>query len=177
MIATLNMLALLALVSVCYQDMRYRGVYWIFFPVLSALLFFLKFKQVGWINTLQDAGYTITFLVAQLLLVWLYFILKHRKIFNIVDSYLGLGDILFLVTMVFYLSPLNYVLFYVLSLILVLAYVLIVRNVKRIDHEHIPLAGLQAAFLAMLIILSLIQPQLQICQDSWIYNTYLFNGI
>ncbi|PTT03462.1 hypothetical protein DBR11_02165 [Pedobacter sp. HMWF019] len=177
MITTLNLLALLALVSVCYQDMRYRGVYWIFFPVLSALFFFLKLKQVGWVNTLQDAGYAITFLVVQLLLVWLYFSVKHRKLFNIVDSYLGLGDILFLLTLAFYLSPLNYVVFYLLSLILVLVYVLVTKRIKGMDHIHIPLAGLQAAFLAMLLFWDLVQPQLQLCQDSWIYKTYLFNGI
>lgn len=177
MIAALKIMALLALVSISYQDFRYRGVYWILFPVLSLLFLLIKYRQTGWDTTWQDAAYGMGFLILQLILVWLYFIVKERKLVNVIDSYIGLGDILFLVVLAFYLSPVNYVLFYIFSLVLVLVYVLAVRNMTWIDHKHIPLAGLQSAFLSMLILWDMITSQLDLYKDAWIYKTWLSGGL
>lgn len=155
---------------ICYQDLRYRAVYWLCFPVLAALLFFMKQQAAGTSAALIDAGIATVFFAVQLLLVWLYFSFKNKKPVNITVQYLGLGDILFLMALAFYLSPLNYVLFYVSSLIVVLCYTIIQRSLNKDAGPEIPLAGLQALLLGCLLFFSMIKPGLNPYTDAWAYG-------
>jgi len=161
---------LLCLGFICYQDMRYRAVYWICFPVLAALLFVLKQQEMQWKEALIETGYGIVFFGTQLVLLWIYFSLKNRKLTDITSGYLGLGDILFLMAITFYLSPVNYILFYIGSLIVVLIYTLGQRIFLKKEEPEIPLAGLQALLLGLVLIVSIVQPGLQPTNDSWIYG-------
>lgn len=166
----LQLFTLICLGFICYQDIRYRAVYWICFPVLCVLLFFLKENHSGIKDSLTDTVYGMLFFGAQLLLLWIYFSIKHKKSVNITRQYLGWGDILFLIVITFYLSPVNYILFYVGSLILVLIYTLTRQFLIQKDNPEIPLAGLQALLLGIALIFSLIQPHLQLYNDTWIYG-------
>lgn len=161
---------LVGLAFVFYQDMRYRAVYWICFPILAFLLFGLKYSLTGLENGITEAGYGLLFLLIQLLLLWIYFSAKNRKLVNITNDYLGWGDILFLIVITFYLSPGNYILFYVGSLILVLIYALFIRySGERNSNKHIPLAGLQAILLALLMGIDYLLNTFTLYSDGWIY--------
>lgn len=166
----LQLLVLVCLGSICYQDIRYRAVYWVCFPILSILLFYLKQDHTGIKDALIESGYTFLFFGIQLLLLWTYFSFKHRKPVNITTNYLGLGDILFLIAIAFYLSPVNYIIFYVASLIIVLIYTLIQRVLSQKDNTEIPLAGLQALLLGLILIFSIVKPSLRLYNDAWIYG-------
>jgi hypothetical protein len=165
----LKLMALLCLGSIFYLDLKYRAVYWIIFPILGIAFAFLKQMQVGMNTALMDAGCNVMFFSVQMLFLWLYFSVKHKTVYNIVNSTLGLGDILFLMSAIFYLSPLNYVSFYIASLIFALCYVGILKLLKRGPAE-IPLAGLQALCLALLLIAELCFPHLTLYRDIWSYN-------
>ncbi|TKC09092.1 hypothetical protein [Pedobacter frigoris] len=149
--------------------MKYRAVYWICFPVLAALLFIVKYNRTGIEQTLTDAGFSLSFLLVQLFILWGYFSIKHKRAINITKDYLGWGDVLFLITIVCYLSPVNYVLFYVGSLILVLFYVITANLLSTKVSQQIPLAGLQAALLAVLMAIEIYSPTTKLYDDSWIY--------
>lgn len=166
----LQLFILACLSIICYQDMRYRAVYWICFPVLCTMLFFLKENHSGIKDSLMDTAYGMLFFGAQLLLLWVYFSLKNKKVVNITSRYLGLGDILFLIAITFYLSPVNYILFYVASLILVLIYTLTRQLFIKKDNPEIPLAGLQALLLGFCLVFSIVQPGLKLYTDVWIYG-------
>lgn len=163
----LQLIVLICLAFIFYQDMRYRAVYWICFPILSAFLFGLKYSQTGVVSGLTDAAYGLLFLLVQLLFLWIYFSVKHKRLLNITNDYLGWGDILFLAAIPFYLSPGNYVLFYVASLIVVLMYA--IGSTRSNNHKHIPLAGLQALLLGLLMIVDFFWPAITLYNDSWIY--------
>lgn len=161
----------MCLVFIFYQDLRYKAVYWICFPILALLLFSLKFWETGFLNTIIDAGYGLLFLLIQLLVLWGYFSIKHRRAVDITNDHLGWGDILFLVVLTLYLSPGNYILFYISSLFLVLIYALCTAYLqKKHAGKHIPLAGLQAFLFAMIIITHPLIPAVTLYNDNWIYT-------
>jgi uncharacterized membrane protein len=151
--------------------MRYRAVYWISFPILGVLLFFQKQLYVGFTDSLVEAGYSILFFAIQVLLLWVYFAIKNKRPIDITKEYLGLGDLLFLLAIAFYLSPLNYVLFYIGSLVIVLVYALFLQMWLKKSNLQIPLAGLQAFMFAVILLLSIVNPNLKLYSDFW------FNGI
>nr|WP_157247375.1 hypothetical protein [Pedobacter panaciterrae] len=128
----------------------------------------LKYRLSGIQQTLTDAGYGLLFLTAQLFVLSIYFSARHKKIINITDNYLGWGDVLFLIAIPFYLSPVNYVLFYIVSLILVLLYAITTAKITT-NNKHIPLAGLQAALLGIAMIIDYLNPQLALYDDGWLY--------
>lgn len=164
----LQILILVFLAFICYQDMLYRAVYWWCFPILAVLMVLLKYNTSGIQQTLTDAGYGLLFLMVQIFILWIYFSAKHKKIINITDNYLGWGDVLFLIAIPFYLSPVNYVLFYIVSLILVLLYALATAKLIT-NNKHIPLAGLQAALLGIAMIMDYIISNLELYSDNWLY--------
>jgi hypothetical protein len=129
----------------------------------------MKSGLTGTEEVLKDAGYALTFLSLQLLILSIYFSAKHKKLVNITREYLGWGDILFLLSLVFYLSPGNYVFFYIASLILVLFYVLLINLTSDEADKHIPLAGLQAALLGVAMIADFAVGSFDLYNDDWIY--------
>lgn len=165
----LKIATLACLVFIWWQDLRYRAVYWVCFPILAVLLFMLKYKYTGLNPILVDAGYATSFLLTQLFVLWIYFSIKNKRIVNLTENYLGWGDILFLISIVFYLSPVNYVFFYVLSLILVLLYVIIKAGLASKEDKHIPLAGLQAALLAIAMSIDWFTNYITLYKDDWLY--------
>jgi len=166
----LQVVMMICLAFICYQDLEYRAVYWWCFPVLAVLMFTLKYKLSGLETTLNHAGYGITFFAFQLSILWAYFSIKNKEFVNLTNDYLGWGDILFLIAIAFYLSPGNYIVFYVASLIVVLLYTLIVMWLSNKDRNpHIPLAGLQAAILAILMLIDYTVPKFMLYDDSWLF--------
>lgn len=121
-------------------------------------------------GVLTDVAIASLFFGTQLLLVWAYLSIKNKQLVNMTANYLGLGDILFLMAITFYLSPVNYILFYVGSLIVVLIYTLITRFFNKNTNQEIPLAGLQALMLGCLLVFSMLYPGLKLYSDSWIYG-------
>lgn len=166
----LQLLIMICLGMICYQDMRYRAVYWICFPVLAVLLFTLKSHTLQPAAALQDSLFGVCFFGLQLLLLWIYLSAKSRKPVHLTRDYLGLGDILFLLAAAFYFSPAGYVIFYIASLIMVLLYV-VFRNWRREENDlEIPLAGLQALMLAGVLLASVFIPEFRLPLDRLSYG-------
>lgn len=152
-----------------YQDMRYRLVYAMLFPVLMVLYLFYAYQHNFWTDVLSRIALNFSFLFIQFLLLILYFSLKSRKWVCLTQDYLGWGDILFLASLAFYLSPLNYLLFYVLSLFLILVYSLILSG-GRATNARIPLAGLQALLFLLVLLLEWQSHLFSLQSDQWILN-------
>jgi membrane protein CcdC involved in cytochrome C biogenesis len=78
--------------------------------------------------------------------------MKYKKLVNINDEQIGIGDIAFLITIAFLFSPVNFILFLLLSLTFSLLFVMTSRFILPNKFKTIPLAGLQAVFLLGLLI-------------------------
>ncbi|MXV50394.1 hypothetical protein GS399_05365 [Pedobacter sp. HMF7647] len=146
-------LLVLCLIYIFYQDLRYRAVYWWTFPLLLTLILIALFNTDGFDGWLEGTLLNLAFLALQLLVVMLYFSLKEHRLVNITQGYLGLGDVLFLFCAACYLSPLVFFAFYLVSLVfcMVVAFLLWLKSSEGVNR--IPLAGLQAVFLALCLLL------------------------
>lgn len=129
-----------SLLVIAYQDFRWRAIHWITLPVLFILLII---KATG-ASSLKDIIFNFAliagFLLLQLLVLTLYFSVKERRPVNIIDKYLGLGDVLFFVTIAAGFSFLNYILFYIASFVIIILISVILLAMRR-PLKSIPLAG------------------------------------
>jgi hypothetical protein len=151
---------LFVLLIVFVQDLKSRSVYWVLFPLLLVLFIIsdlVSQKSIDelWLPVLLNLG----FLVFQLLIITCWFSFKERQWVNISMNLLGWGDILFLVSISFYLSFVNFLFFHVVSLLLALTSWFIWQLFANKKSRHVPLAGMQALVLAVFL-----------SSDWWLYH-------
>ena len=161
----LNLLIFGCLVLITYQDFKLRAVYWWIFPLLLISLCSYKSMETGGRQMLDDLLHNISFLGSQLLFLIGYFSLKERKWVNIFEHYLGLGDLFFLISITVYLSFLNYVLFYLLSLFAIVFFTVVTHAFIKNRNPKIPLAGYQAALFGILILADQLSTDINILSD------------
>ncbi len=171
----LKILILAVLTTIFAQDLKYRSVYWFLFPLLVILFILIAFLQHrSWsafgVNTAINCG----FLMLQLLILSAYFSIKNKAWVNITNELLGWGDILLLFCLAFYLSPLNFLLFYIGSLVIIVIIWLIWKMIDS-QFKHIPLAGLQSLLFIIILIAGWIYPAIDATNDFWLYP-YLMPG-
>lgn len=128
--------------AILYQDVKERLVYWFLFPIMAL--------SIGWLfysNTLPELFVAsiianLMFVSALLLVVFLYSKIKLKMKFNQV---IGLGDILFFLTICFSFSTLSFLVVFISALIFSLILHLSVKNKK----QSVPLAGYMSLFFGL----------------------------
>lgn len=151
------------LVLVIYEDFTSRSIHWYWIALMILLALFASPWQVPYLLV------NLLLVVFQLALLTLYFSFKHGKVVNILDRYLGLGDVLFLIPMGILFSPGNFISFFMLSLMLSLASHLMLQVCFLPGPKTIPLAGYMALTLLLLLAARfLLGWDWQ--DDSWIKN-------
>jgi hypothetical protein len=100
------------------------------------------------------------------LFVWL----KEKKLKNIVDSYLGLGDILFFLVLTIVFSPLNFIVFYLGSIMLITVIYGCIILFSKQTKTLIPLAGAMSVLLIMVLIADVMLSTFNVYQDIIILN-------
>ncbi|TQM50853.1 hypothetical protein BDE36_2617 [Arcticibacter tournemirensis] len=163
-------LLMTCLLFIFYQDMRYRAVSWFAFPLLLVLLVYISAGSAPVESLLMDRVFNLSFLLLQLGILTVYFSVKQRKIVNITRGLLGWGDILFLLCLAFYLSPVNYVVFYVGSLIVALLISLLSLMKNEPAKNKVPLAGVQALLFAGLALADWNSTLFNLTSDNWYLN-------
>ncbi|MGN8055115.1 hypothetical protein ACTJKN_02505 [Pedobacter sp. 22163] len=126
--------------------------------------------RYAFVRLAATAGSNIIFIIVQMFLLTAYVSLRKRKFTNIFKGYFGLGDLLFLLCIAFYFSCLNYIAFYLLSLMIVVVLTLIFSGRNRAEKEKIPLAGYQALFLILIMIVSFLIKSVDIHSDEVFFN-------
>ena len=162
---------LVVLLLIFVQDMQKRSVYWWFFPVLLVSFFaWGLFHHQSIAELCLVALINICFLTLQFLLTSLYFSIKYKRVTNLVNGFIGWGDILFLVCISFYLSVLNLVLFYIISLLAIVAFQLLLLTMQVKKDKRVPLAGLQAFLLACFLVMDWWFVPLNLTNDNWLLS-------
>lgn len=166
-----QILALGLLVGIFIQDLKDRSVHWLLFPLLTATLFLIRSRvNVNVIDILQLSFVNLGFLVLQLAILTVYFSLKNRQWINIADHLLGWGDILFLVSIAFYLSTLNYLFFYITSLSATLVIWLSWQALATKKNKFIPLAGLQCLIFILFLASDWWFKFFDLTNDAWLLH-------
>lgn len=151
---------------IVFQDMKFRAISWLLIPALCIVLFGKAIVLNETDGILFNITFNIVFVLIQLLLLTIYISIKNKKMTNIINSYLGIGDILFFVAIGFAFSPLNYILFYVISMVLTMLLFVSYKTVKKNISAEIPLAGGMAGMMIVLNVVSMIQPQFNYYADT-----------
>jgi len=161
---------MMVLVGMVYQDFKFRGIYWWLFPLLLLLFVLDVLQRYSFARLAATAGSNMIFIIVQMSLLTSYVSLRRRKFTNIFKGYFGLGDLLFLLCIAFYFSCLNYIAFYLLSLMIVIVLTLIFGKRSRAEKEKIPLAGYQALLLILIMATSFFVKSLNIHSDTVFFN-------
>lgn len=135
-------LSILPLFSIAYQDFKQRAISW-YWPVLL----FLVSAYSGWVmyghEMLINSAFNLAFLIIVFGTVTVYFSLKTKKLVNIFDVFVGWGDVVFLLALIPFFHPLDYVLFYTISAILSIVVALLMKG------KEIPFAGILSLILML----------------------------
>jgi hypothetical protein len=156
LIADIAVFILLGIILV--QDLRERKIAATLIPLLLSGFIFRGIYSGSAAVLLAGAGINLTFILLQFLLLVAYFSLKNRKLTNIIDSHIGLGDILFFVVLSAAFSPLNFIFFYVLSLLFSLLGMIVYRTSGKMADREIPLAGTVSSVLMIALMISYCVP-------------------
>lgn len=97
------------------------------------------------------------FLLLQGSVVMLYLLLRYRTLK--IGNYLGAGDVLFWLACLWCFSPLNFLIFFIVSLLgALLLHLLLRRMMSGYEQVAIPLAGYQGLFLILALVLDALVP-------------------
>jgi hypothetical protein len=166
-----KIITIILLLLIFLQDLKGRAVYWFLFPLLALLLTVIRIQQhLVFVDFLRGALLNLGFITLQLLTLTLYFSLKNRRWVNITAELLGWGDILFFLSIAFYLPFINYLFFYIVSLTGVLLAWLIWRSISQHKHPFIPLAGLLSLAVAGLLTADWWFKSFNLADDAWLLN-------
>ncbi len=167
----LKILILAVLLMIFFQDIKDRTVFWFWFPWLAILFIALRLSHHQlFAEVWQPALINCTFLIFQFLIVSIYFSIKKRRLVNLMDGFFGWGDILFLLCTACYLSMLNFLFFYVASLLAALVIWLLWQAISKEKNKHIPLAGFQAIVFTVFLATDWWIKPFDLTNDAWLLN-------
>ncbi|MES2457412.1 MAG: hypothetical protein V4594_17785 [Bacteroidota bacterium] len=142
-------LLVLVLALMGIQDFKYRAISWYAFPLL-ALFLLLRNAAFNW----MEFGINIGFIVFNYLLLTVFFSIRSQKKVNLLDGFIGLGDMLMLVCLAFYFPTLLFFSFYLFSLLVIALGSGLYLLSNQSKPYTVPLAGLQSLILLCLLLLS-----------------------
>ena len=134
-----------------YQDLKYREVLWILFPVLAVALGTLYYLQAPSSVFLLNIAFNLCLVSLILLLLWGYARFVAKKQF--LNHSFGLGDLLFFYAFSISFPSYTFILLFVGAIFFSLLCFLILKS--RLKYRTVPLAGLMSLFLFGIIACSL----------------------
>lgn len=153
------------------QDMMYHAVTWYLFPVLMAGLLSLRLLSGESFTTIgQSSLVNFAVVCMVLLMLTLYLLLRKGRILNITKEHLGIGDILFFGVVGCYLSVLNFMLFFNISLVCAVLLYLLLKVITK--SKHIPLAGFQSLVFIVFLVGDRWYFHYHITDDTWLLRLY-----
>ena len=142
-------LYLAVLLLVTYQDFSQREISWYTLPLIFLFYFYKTPLSVVELINLSIANVGFVFFV--FITTTVYYSIKGSKLINIVNHYLGIGDILFFIVCSFIFDLPNFLLFFISSLVLGIVVGGVLKSRK--EQATIPLAGIMSFYLFILSIL------------------------
>ena len=165
-----DILIVMTLMVLAWQDFRSRLISWWLIPVLLLAFILAGKEQVSWSGMGKYFLFNLTFLILQFVIVWIWISLRNRKPVRLINSQIGLGDILFLVCIAAAFSTVNFLFFYTASLIAVLLIAAVIRMFRSSEKMLIPLAGAIAVPMIVLILFRLFDPAVNFYSEEWLLN-------
>lgn len=170
MLLVVDILIFFSLTLIVFQDFKQRQVSWFLIP-----LAFLGFAYKAFMyreSMLSGFLFNTAFIVLQLICLTLYFSIKNKKFLNIIDTYLGLGDVLFFIVVCVVFSPVNFIAFYLCSMVITLFAMLAYNFFSSRKTNSIPLAGAMAGALMILMVTARTTSGIDFYNDGYLLNIF-----
>jgi len=133
--------------AIIYEDFRFRAIHWYWLVILCIFAYLYS-------NTpTSDVLANFSFLFLQIVGLTAYFSIKNKRLVNIIDTQIGLGDLLFFIPLCLLFKPTLLLAFFVISLTVSLFGFLIIQKFWLKKLETIPLAGCMSIFLIIFLLL------------------------
>ena len=150
---------------IVYQDFKSRAISWFLIPLLVIAfiwggLLSLDLKQFS-----TYFGVNLSLIIINLLGVTIFISVKEKKLTNIIDTYLGLGDVLFFLMLATVFSPINFILFFLGSIFITTIVYGLVAIASKQKQALITLAGAMSILLILTIIAEQVIPSFNFYQD------------
>lgn len=146
-------IGIILLIAIAYQDIRDRMISW-FLPVLFFIIPFIDFAlsanvSSDWVSRTDAIVLNLIFISIQFFFLFVYMYIKKKSIKN---DFIGIGDIVFIYSLISWFNLQNLVVYLILSLLfsLILSFFFLYK--KNGKNTSIPLAGLQAIFFIIIYI-------------------------
>jgi hypothetical protein len=172
----IDILCIATLGILSWQDFRSRKIAWWLLPILAGVFLMSSMQKNSAGEMTREFLLNIIFLIAQFLFLWIWFLIKNKRISKIMDTQIGWGDVLFMICIALAFSPANFLVFYVLGMIATLLATITFRLLRSGKENEIPLAGALALPLIVLICIRLIDPGKNFYNDDWL-NSLFDNAI
>jgi len=154
-----------------YQDLKSRMVSWFLFPLIMicGITYSTTSLTISIDEFIRNTFINLLFLGSQFVALKAVFFIRKGKIREIVGQLIGWGDIVFLICCCVFFSPINFIVFYCLSLVFILSahFLLRIGNSRYRNAETVPMAGLQAIFLFIYAICGEFM-NINLSVDNWI---------
>lgn len=156
------------LLILAYQDFKDRTI-----SAIALLVLFVLFSiQSILTNSLVQAGiyFGINLFIPfiQLTGLTLYAAIKNKRFVNIIDTQIGLGDILFFVLLCTVFSPANFFPFYIGSFLVAVVLFFILKKFNLTKTNEVPLAGIISVLLILVLIMKSASPTVNLYDDYWV---------
>lgn len=145
--AIVLILSCMVLLWVLFEDIRFRAVHWPLFPLGFGLILLYRILGASYPDLIYSTLYNFFFLLLNMSVLYLVFRWKGYGVKEILNSFIGLGDLLFFLGLCLALPFPLFPAFFILSLILSL-----LTGIIWFKKQSIPLAGLQALFLMAVLV-------------------------
>lgn len=134
--------------SVFFQDIKERKVYWFLFPLIGLLSGILLFKNVFFKKTFfLTCIINLSFVTILIVFIFIY---SKFKLKLPVNQTFGLGDALLFFALSFTFLNVSFFIFFIFGLVFSLMLHLFVKQKKK--QETVPLAGYLSLFFALIYI-------------------------
>lgn len=162
---------MICLFLMAFQDFKQREISWFLIPIAFVGFFYAAMYNNAFEVVLKDVVFNLIFIIVQIILLTIYMSVKNKKLVNIVNTYIGIGDILFFAVIAAAFSPFNFIIFYLASTILTLLGFVLISMVKK-SAKEIPLAGSMASVMLILMILNFCLPNLNFYNDDFFISYF-----
>lgn len=174
MAPALQVLILLLLGAIAFQDFKTRYIHWVFFPLLAVALFVLG-MITGHDKSILFKHWFLNsmFIGLQLLIVTILYALKNRRLTNIVNKYIGLGDVLLFIALAVGFSQVSFIIYFLVSSFTGLLFVLPFAGKSKHKSHPIPLAGVFSLTFSTIMLVNLLSPVNLAYNDNYLLNLML----
>ncbi|UZO80686.1 hypothetical protein NBT05_17305 [Aquimarina sp. ERC-38] len=154
-------LVVIVLAIITWQDFKMRAIH-IGLPIALGIIGILNFYKKGYHTSILL--YNIIFLGLTFTGLYMYMMIKNKKWNYNLSEVIGLGDILFFMSVLPYFSTYNYILFFITGMVFSILGFLLLKFL--VQTELVPLAGLLAIYMMLLLMI-----------DQWFnYDLVHFNS-